>query len=191
VNPSDTFGMPTVVVVTGRPGSGKTTLAYTLARTIRCPLLSRDEIKEGLIHTIRKNGASDADSNKFVYRVYFDLLENLLRSHITLVTEAAFQHSVWSPKLTAMQAIAKIKIICCSVDPQVAKTRFIERGAADPNRANFHDDLTAQLNADLAQTLIGQYEPPKLDLPTLMVDTSDGYQPAIDEILAFIDLPGK
>lgn len=30
------------------------------------------------------------------------------------------------------------------------------------------------------------YEPPDLDVPTLTVDTSDGYQPTLQEIVAFI-----
>ena len=38
---------PFLIVVTGRPAAGKTTLAHTLAQAIRCPLISRDEIKEG------------------------------------------------------------------------------------------------------------------------------------------------
>ena len=42
--------LPTLIVVTGRPGSGKTTLAHALAREIRCPAICRDEIKEGLAH---------------------------------------------------------------------------------------------------------------------------------------------
>jgi predicted kinase len=188
MNPAHSFGTPTLVVVTGRPGSGKTTLAHTLARAIRCPLIARDEIKEGLVNTIRRNGTSETDINGFVYAVYFDTLEHLLRSHITVVTEAAFQHKLWSPKLISLQPIARVRLICCTIPVELAKTRFIERGMADPHRAKFHDDLTGQLNADGSQTLIGHYEPPKLDIPTLTVDTSDGYQPTVADMLSFIEM---
>ena len=182
------FGTPTLIVVTGRPASGKTTLANALARAIRCPMISRDAIKEGLVNTLQKNGVSQNDVNAYVYDVYFDTLDRLLRSHITLVTEAAFQHKVWRPKLVALGQIATLKLICCEVDTAVAKARFIERGMNDPNRAKFHDDLMAQLKTDVSQTLIGRYEPPTLDFPTLTVDTSDGYQPSMDELLAFIKM---
>ena len=42
---------PTLVVVSGPAGSGKTTLAHTIARAVGCPAICRDEIKEGMVHT--------------------------------------------------------------------------------------------------------------------------------------------
>ena len=42
------MGTPTLVVVSGPAGSGKTMLARTLAGVIGCPAICRDEIKEGM-----------------------------------------------------------------------------------------------------------------------------------------------
>ena len=39
---------PTLMIVSGPAGSGKTTLAHRLAAMIGCPALCRDELKEGM-----------------------------------------------------------------------------------------------------------------------------------------------
>jgi hypothetical protein len=50
---------PTVIVVSGPPGSGKTPLAYAIASAVGCPAICRDEIKEGLVHAAHGGLASD------------------------------------------------------------------------------------------------------------------------------------
>src|ERR1700742_5391739 len=41
---------PALIVVSGPPGAGKTTLAHEIARAVGCPAVCRDEIKEGMAH---------------------------------------------------------------------------------------------------------------------------------------------
>jgi predicted kinase len=43
------MGIPTLIIVSGTGGSGKTTLAHRLAATLGCPAVCRDEIKEGMV----------------------------------------------------------------------------------------------------------------------------------------------
>lgn len=188
MNWSEKLSLPKLIVVTGRPGSGKTTLAHTLARAIRCPLISRDEIKEGLVNTIGKNPQPAIDLNRHVYHTYFDVLESLLRQRISLVTEAAFQHKLWQPKLDPLRNIANIKIVYCEIDGEIAKKRFIERGLTDPERARFHDDMGIHADTDISDTLLGNHVPPNLSVPMLTVDTTDGYQPPMEDILTFVDM---
>ena len=42
--------LPTLIIVSGPAGSGKTTLAHAIASAVGCPAICRDEIKEGMVH---------------------------------------------------------------------------------------------------------------------------------------------
>ena len=148
---------PILVIVTGRPASGKTNLAHALTKAIRCPLISRDEIKEGFINTLQSSGQSQSDINGHVYTTFFATIELLLNKRISLVAEAAFQHHVWLPQLEALQKVARIRIIQCTIDPQVAKSRFIERSVADAERVQYHDDLTVETARESIERLIEAY----------------------------------
>jgi predicted kinase len=159
--------------VTGRPGSGKTTLAHALAAQIHCPAFCRDEFKEGFLLTT--NGSHEARVNGEIYTAFFELIEQMLARRISLVVEAAFQHKLWEPKLVPLIETTQIVVIVCSVDPALARARFQQRVLADPMRAHFHgDDASVPPSAD--------YDPPSLPVPTLYIDTSNGYDPSLAAI---------
>ena len=166
---------PSLVVVTGRPGSGKTTLAHALARAVRCPLICRDEIKEGFLLANATAGADDAVVTRIVFDAFFGTIALLLHHRVTLVAEAAFQHNVWALKLQPLREIASVRVIICHVDAGIAHARRIARAEADPARARFHAPLDA----------VAVYEAPRLDVATLTVDTSEHYRPSFEDIVAF------
>jgi predicted kinase len=180
---------PLLIVVTGRPGSGKTTLAHALAKSIHCPAICRDEIKEGFVNTTgRSEGSADSggDIAWAVYETFFDTVKLLLDRQITLVAEAAFQHKLWASKLEPLRSIARIRIVVCDIDPELARSRHIERGLADPSRERFHGDPAVQAAREGRSLPIGEYDPPRLDVPTLSVDTTTGYQPGMESIVSFV-----
>jgi len=176
---------PSLIVITGRPGAGKTTLAYTVARMIRCPTLIRDELKEGFVIT-GHDLPPHTNINGLVSETFFQAMELLLRNGITVVAEAAFQHHVWQPKLEPLQAQAHIRIVVCAVDPTLARGRIIQRGLTDPERIRFHGDLAVQAAREGSIVPISTYDPPYLAVPTLTVDTTDGYRPTLETIVAFV-----
>ncbi len=164
-----------LIVVTGRPGSGKTTLAHVLARQIRCPAICRDEIKEGYLNTLGHGHAHEDATALHAYNVFFEAITLLLGKRITLVAEAAFQHKLWAPRLEALRSHARLFVVVCTVDAAFAQARHAQRSANDPKRSQFHADPR-----------VGEYDPPHLDVPTLSVDTRDGYRPNLQQVVDFV-----
>jgi predicted kinase len=175
-------GRPTLVLVTGPAGSGKTTLAYAVGAALGCPVVSRDAIKEGM--AAAEPGFTPALSDPLTLRTYdtfFANLDLLLRAEVTTVAEAAFQHALWTQGLTRLAGSADIRLVRCRTDPEVARDRMRRRQAEQPTR-RAHADLDHLAAA-------APFTPLTLDVPTLDVDTADGYRPGLPAVLDFLRRP--
>lgn len=82
---------PLLVLISGAPGSGKTTLARRLGDELHLPVVSRDLIKTGMHVTARSE--DPAEIHRFAaqaFDLFFGVVEQLLRGGSSVVAEAAF-----------------------------------------------------------------------------------------------------
>ena len=96
---------PLLVIVTGLPCTGKTTLVQKIAAELRLPLITKDGIKERLFDSL---GWSDREWSKKLGKATFDLLfyfiEVELRAGHSLIAEARFFPEYDLEVLRKMQA---------------------------------------------------------------------------------------
>lgn len=179
---------PLLILIAGRPGAGKTTLARAVAAAIRCPMISRDEVKEGIVHSLADAGEAvpPDEVHRLANRAFFDVVERLLTHGVTLVIEAAFQHRLWSPHVERFATLARVRIIVCAPDPAIARARHIARGLADPERSRFHADEVIDAARAGRSLPIADWTPPTFDVPTLTIDTATEATATLESVLRFV-----
>ena len=173
---------PTLVVVSGPPASGKTTLAHALAQAIPCPAVCRDEIKEGMVHAYGGDfqaGPGDPLTVRTL-PVFFDVLRVLVAAGVTVVAEAAFQDKLWRQGIEPLAELVQLRIVQCAVDDDVARERLIRLRPAHGDRS------AAAVRALAGERPFAGFERISIPAPSLVVDTTDGYAPGIAEIVEFV-----
>lgn len=114
---------------------------------------------------------------------FFQVIELLLRAGVTTVAEAAFQDGLWRPGLQPLQHLARIRIVHCTVAAEVALERRLRRMDDEPAR-RAHDVSPAD-NAAAEAARHAAFNRVSIDAPCLDVDTTDGYEPELEAIVAF------
>jgi predicted kinase len=154
-------GRVTLVLVTGPPASGKTTLAQPLAHQLGLPLLGKDTIKEALFDAL---GTGDRAWSRRLGAASYAVLLELARELPAAVLDANFYPDHGPGLLQACQR--PIEIFCRCPAAEVER-RFTRRA---PARHPGHVDHV--MDAQLKAALDGGVSPLGLGGPVLEVDTS-------------------
>jgi predicted kinase len=183
---------PPLVIVSGAPGIGKTTLAAILAQDLQLPLIARDALKEEIADALEPDadGASGISPEyssaigRAAYSILFAVTDRLLDAGVGVIVESNFRRGVSEVWLEPKVAKANTVLVHCEASHELIVERFVGRaGSADRHRVHPDLDRLEVLEQELTAR---RYEPLELGITTIRVDTSSGYRPALPEILTTI-----
>ena len=137
--------VPTIVLVTGHPCTGKTTLAEALAQELKLPLTCRDHFKEILLDTL---GWSTEEWSQRLsvasWTLLYQQIERLLSAHVDQIVESNFDPKYANAKWARLRQQYSFRLIQirCEASAEVLIARYQER-IANGTRHPGHIDRSA------------------------------------------------
>ena len=122
--------VPALVVVSGQPGSGKTTLGRQLAADLRLPFVNKDGIKEQLYYTLGWGGKEWSQKlGRATYAVLYYVIETQLAAGRSVLAESNFDPPTAREELRRLQERYDCRFVevHCVAGPEVLWQRFQER----------------------------------------------------------------
>lgn len=167
---------PLVIIVSGAPGSGKTTMAKRLADYLMLPHIERDRITRGMEYT---RGGERVDRVTEGLPMFFKHVESMLEDGISLVTDGTLYAGI-SESDYKNHIIPRAFAVNVHTRAKNEKQRFIDR---EMNREGQSSDWVQDHLKVLDRIYTQTVDPIDLGIPVIEVDATDGYYPNVDEII--------
>ena len=150
--------------------------------------MHRDVIKESLTRTM--GVPPDRDNAKQLgatsFDAFFSIIDSFVACGVGVIAEAAYHQGPADAALGRLLPRARVVVLHCAVDEQLAARRYADRAERGERHACHTDPAVIE---EMRQDDWGfaRYAPTTLDVAQLTVDTTDGYAPTFETIVAFVN----
>jgi predicted kinase len=182
-----------VVVVTGAPGSGKTTLGKELSRALRIPFMARDDVRGGLFFTA--GGLSAQPRRVPTLEESAEAFLRIVEAMASLGVSCVVEYVVRQQRAADIQRLSSVAdCVVVLVECRDHVERFASRNRADRllNRQPVLDALGYSTidehtsDAVARMRSVAKAMRVDFDLPTMWVNTHNGYEPGFDGVVDFV-----
>lgn len=180
----------TLIIFTGLPGTGKTTLSRKIAHTLGLPLIAKDDIKEIMYDKI---GWSDKAFSAKLAHATFGIMDYVTEQHLknglSLILESNYSPRLANEKFQTWQREYGCTIIqiVCRTDTRVLAHRYFERQHADRHPGHNDTGDPTSYEANFKQRIEnGEDQPLDVEGPVRVVDTTDLAEVSPEEIAEWV-----
>jgi predicted kinase len=179
--------LPFVVIVTGPPGTGKTTLAEKIGEVFQLPVFNKDGIKEILFDTL---GWSDREWSKRLgyatYMILYHVMERELAAGASFIVESNFHAAFDTERFRALHERHRFTAfqVNCVADGDVLYERFKERADSGERHPGHGDAMNLDEFEDILRR--GRHDPLDIGGAVYEVDMTDYEKIDYDALYAAI-----
>ena len=167
--PQAAFDPPLLLVVTGAPATGKSTVAEEVAKRLRVPFITKDTLKETLYDTFGYGEDLEEKLDRAALALLFSVVDAQLAAGVSVVAESNFDAETDTAPLRRLCREREVRLvqIHCHASTDAVLSNFAER-AESPGRHPGHQDEPENVDEVRAKLEAGLWDP--LDIPGELIE---------------------
>ncbi|KAM7497681.1 hypothetical protein LguiA_022095 [Lonicera macranthoides] len=169
-----------IVAMKGHPGTGKTTLARSIASSLKCALIDKDDIRDctstlqhSLLVLLNSTDAASKILNDLSYDVVWQVTSTQLMLGLSVVIDSPLSRQGHLDRLMQLASSTSAQLViveCKPQDEEEWRRRLEHRGAGDC--ASWHKPSTWMDMERLLERYGGCTDYDVVDVPKVVVDTT-------------------